>query len=448
MYKVGLLTLGCKVNTCETEQIREKLIEAGFETVDFEDKADVYLINTCSVTNIADRKSRQMLHRARKLNPGAVIVATGCYAQINGEKVTEAVDADIVVGNNHKSEIVDIIKEYLDKMEGTSFCRVDRIEEDNEFEPMELHEFPEKSRAFIKIEDGCNQFCSYCIIPYARGRVRSRDAESILKEVEKLAATGIKEIVLTGIHLSSYGRRNYEAGMKSESEEFNYGPLLNVIEKIAEIKGIERIRLGSLEPRIISEEFAERLKKIEKFCPHFHLALQSGSDSVLKRMNRHYSTEEFYGKCVLLRKIFDNPAITTDIITGFPGETEEEFAESMEYYAKVNFAKMHIFKFSRRGGTVADRMPGQLQENVKHERSLKAIALDERQHRAYMESFTGTQQDVLIEEINDGACRGLISRYIPVVFENRNNNMVNDIVKVTITGVIDNENLQGREVNS
>lgn len=423
-YSVGILTLGCKVNTCESEQIREKLAEAGFRIVDFEDRADIYVINTCSVTNIADRKSRQMLHRARKNNPDAVIAATGCYAQINGEKVLESEDADVVIGNNHKSEIADILIDFIEKRSESkmsyndfSTVRVDKIEEERCFESMELTEFPEKSRAFIKIEDGCNQFCSYCIIPYARGRVRSRDSESIVREATELSKGGIHEVVLTGIHLSSYGQKNYEAGIKRKSDEaeFTYGPLLELIEKISLIDGIERIRLGSLEPRIITFEFAEKLKQINKFCPHFHLALQSGSDSVLKRMNRHYDTKEFYDKCEILRNVFDNPAITTDIITGFPGETDAEFEESLAFYRKVNFAKMHIFKFSRRGGTAADRMPGQVTENIKHERSVLVEKIDEQNHHEYMKSFVGSVQDILIEEYENGFYKGLNSRYVPVM---------------------------------
>lgn len=427
--RVGLLSLGCKVNSCESEQIRESLVEAGFETVDFEEFADAYIINTCSVTNIADRKSRQMLHKARKTNPEAVIIATGCYAQISADKLIEAGDADIVIGNNHKNNVVTTLINIRENSE-INRCEVDKIEDEKCMEEMALKTYPERSRAFVKIEDGCNQFCSYCIIPYARGRVRSRSEEDILKEVSCLAKNGFKEVVLTGIHLSSYGNMNYE---RAENKN---NTLLQLIKAISLIDGIDRIRLGSLEPRIITEEFAAELSKIPKFCPHFHLSLQNGCDSVLKRMNRHYTAGEFLEKCTILKKVFDRPAITTDVIVGFPGETEEEFNISKAMLEKASFAKMHIFKYSRRAGTAADKMKGQLTEKTKHERSLILQELDDRNHYAYNNGFVDCDEEVLIEEKTENGFTGLTKRYVNVNINTSDTAInVNTIVKVHITGI-------------
>lgn len=436
--RVGLLSLGCKVNSCESEQIRESLEEAGFETVDFEEFADAYIINTCSVTNIADRKSRQMLHKARKTNPEAVIIATGCYAQISGKKLTESGDADIVIGNNHKNNVVASLIRLRENSE-INCCEVDKIEDEKCIEEMALKTYPERSRAFVKIEDGCNQFCSYCIIPYARGRVRSRDEEDILKEVTCLAGNGFKEVVLTGIHLSSYGNMNYE---RAENKN---NTLLQLIKSISLIDGIERIRLGSLEPRIITEEFAAELSKIPKFCPHFHLSLQNGCDSVLKRMNRHYSADEFLDKCTLLRKAFDRPAITTDVIVGFPGETEEEFNISKTMLEKAAFAKMHIFKYSRRAGTAADKMKGQHTEKTKHERSLILQELDDSCHYDYNNSFVDCEEEVLIEEKTERGFTGLTKRYVNVIVDAENTAVtINTIVKVHIYGINEDGTLLAR----
>lgn len=439
-YRIGLLSLGCKVNSCETEQIREDLLKLDFDIVDFEEQADAYLINTCSVTNIADRKSRQMLHKARKMNPSAIIAATGCYAQIGGEKLLQDGDADIVIGNNHKGKTADMIFKCLEQRKAEiiaddTIC-VDKIAEEKCFEEMFLETYPEKSRAFVKIEDGCNQFCTYCIIPYARGRVRSRSEESIVKEVENLAANGFKEIVLTGIHLSSYGNMNYE---KAENRT---NTLLALIKKLSEINGIERIRLGSLEPRIITYEFARALAEIHSFCPHFHLSLQSGCDTVLKRMNRHYSAKEFLDKCTILRDVFDRPAITTDVIVGFPGETGEEFEESRDMLEKAAFSKMHIFKYSRRAGTIADKMKDQLTEKVKHERSIILSELDEKMHSDYINSFIGQKEQVLVEELKEGFYNGLTMRYINVKVKASGNPLcINSIVTVRITGTDSEGNL-------
>lgn len=432
--KVGILSLGCKVNSCESEQIREELLKNGFEIVDFEQSADIYVINTCSVTNIADRKSRQMLHKARKQNPDALIVATGCYAQVGGEKLLSEGDADIVIGNNHKGAVSEAVIKYLKDKE--ALCLVDKIAEEKCFEEMFLETYPEKSRAFVKIEDGCNQFCTYCIIPYARGRVRSRDMESIINEVENLAQNGFKEIVLTGIHLSSYGNMNYE---KADNKN---NTLLALIRRLSVINGIERIRLGSLEPRIITTDFAKALSEIPNFCPHFHLSLQSGCDTVLKRMNRHYSADEFLEKCDILRSVFDRPAITTDVIVGFPGETEEEFNESRNMLERAAFSKMHIFKYSRRAGTIADKMKNQLTEKIKHERSRQLGELDDKMHYAYNSSFVGQAERVLIEEEKNGRYSGLTTRYVNVLINSKAASLsINSIVDVRIVSISDDGTL-------
>ena len=437
--KAALLSLGCKVNSYETEYIREDMIASGFEIVDFSEAADVYIINTCSVTNIADRKSRQMLHKAKALNPDALIVATGCYVQTRKEEELKT-DADMIIGNNHKGEVAKKICEYLkfhddikaeinvsDEPIDTSTAYVDDIATEKLVEDFSIYDYPERSRAFIRIEDGCNQFCSYCIIPYARGRVRSRSEEEIVEEVKSLADKGFKEIVLSGIHISSYGYDNYEQTLRSfmmaKNEDVpdetvpnaTFGePLLKLIKKLSVIPGIDRIRLGSLEPRIITEEFIQELSKLSNVCPHFHLSLQSGCDTVLKRMNRHYTGAEFLEKCELIRKYYDAPSITTDVIVGFPGETEEEFEESCELLEKVRFSKIHIFKYSRRAGTVADRMPGQLTDKQKHERSLKVQALEEKTGEEYIKNFVGKTVKILVEEATSFVFKGLTERYVPV----------------------------------
>ena len=367
--KAALHNLGCKVNAYETEAMQELLEQNGYEIVPFKEGADVYIINTCTVTNIADRKSRQMLHKARKMNPDAVVVATGCYVQARGEDIDPCVD--IVVGNNKKKDLIAILDEYYNAQHKVKKELLD-INHEKEYEEMQVTHTAEHTRAYIKVQDGCNQFCSYCIIPYARGRVRSRNLEHVLEEVRTLAASGYKEVVLTGIHLSSYGIDTGES-------------LLELIQKVHEIDGIKRIRLGSLEPRIITEEFASSIAVLPKMCPHFHLSLQSGCNATLKRMNRRYSAEEYMEKCDLLRKYFHNPALTTDVIVGFPGETQEEFAESMDFVDRVNFYETHIFKYSRRAGTKAAVMPDQIPEEIKSERSAKMIEL-------------GTTQEVLMEE--------------------------------------------------
>lgn len=474
--KAALLSLGCKVNSYETEYIREDMIASGFEIVDFSEAADVYIINTCSVTNIADRKSRQMLHKAKALNPDALIVATGCYVQTRKEEELKT-DADMIIGNNHKGEVAKKICEYFklkedikaeinvsDEPIDTSTAYVDDIATEKLVEDFSIYDYPERSRAFIRIEDGCNQFCSYCIIPYARGRVRSRSEEEIVEEVKSLADKGFKEIVLSGIHISSYGYDNYEQTLRSfmmaKNEDVpdesvptaTFGePLLKLIKKLSVIPGIDRIRLGSLEPRIITEEFIQELSKLSNVCPHFHLSLQSGCDTVLKRMNRHYTGAEFLEKCELIRKYYDAPSITTDVIVGFPGETLEEFEESCELLEKVRFSKIHIFKYSRRGGTVADRMPGQLTDKQKHERSLKVQALEEKTGEEYIKNFVGKTVKILVEEATSFVFKGLTERYVPVeaklspeaIKTGTKVPAINDIIDVFITDTGNERTLLG-----
>lgn len=382
MKKVALHNLGCKVNAYETEAMQELLLENGYEIVPFEEGADIYIINTCTVTNMADRKSRQMLHRARKMNPDAVIVAAGCYVQARGEDADDCID--VVIGNNRKKDLIRILKEY-DEGRWTAGEGLVDINHTDEYEELNLSRTAEHTRAYIKVQDGCNQFCSYCIIPYARGRVRSRKREDVLSEVKRLAASGYKEVVLTGIHLSSYG-------VDTEDN------LLNLIEAVHGVDGIERIRLGSLEPRIITEEFVRTISGLSKFCPHFHLSLQSGCNATLKRMNRRYSAEEYFEKCELLRKYFHDPALTTDVIVGFPGETEEEFEESRAFVDKVDFYETHVFKYSKREGTKAALMENQVPEEVKAARSNVMLELSRRKQAAYEQKLIGTTVEVLVEE--------------------------------------------------
>lgn len=377
-------TLGCKVNAYETEAMEELLQTAGYDIVPFNEQADVYVVNTCSVTNIAERKSRQMLHRAKKLNPDAVVVATGCYVQVSEEEAKADEAVDLILGNNQKRQIVSALDAYF---EGRAFDEVLADVEKEQYEELEVSTVLEHTRAFVKVQDGCNQFCSYCIIPYARGRVRSRRMENVVAEIKRLAEAGIQEVVLTGIHLSSYGRE-----IDGESH------LIELIEAIHPIEGINRIRLGSLEPRIITEEFVGRLKKLRKVCPHFHLSLQSGCETTLKRMNRHYTPEEYYEKCKLLRESFEHPAITTDVIAGFPGETEEEFEQTRRFLEKVHFYEMHIFRYSRRKGTRADKMENQVPDEKKAQRSSILSELEAKMTKDFRAQWTGKTVKVLLEE--------------------------------------------------
>jgi len=385
MRKAALHNLGCKVNAYETEAMQQLLEEAGYEIVPFQEKADVYVINTCSVTNIADRKSRQMLHRAKKMNPDAVVVAAGCYVQAAGEELKKDAAIDVIIGNNRKKDLVPLLDEYFAGKHVEEDSLID-IGKTREYEALHINKIADHTRAFIKIQDGCNQFCSYCIIPYTRGRVRSRKPEEIMEEIKGLVDKGYREVVLTGIHLSSYGL------------DLDGITLLDLMVKIDKIQGLERLRLGSLEPRIVTEEFTRTLAGLRTICPHFHLSLQSGCDATLKRMNRRYTTEEYEKGCQILRKYFDRPAITTDVIVGFPQETEEEFAQTIEFLKRIHFYEMHVFKYSRRAGTRAADMPGQLTENQKGQRSDVLLKLDQEMSLEYRRSFLGEEKEVLMEE--------------------------------------------------
>lgn len=429
MKKAALHNLGCKVNAYETEAMQHLLEEAGYEIVPFTQKADVYVINTCSVTNMADRKSRQMLHKAKKNNPDSIVVAAGCYVQTSEKEVLNDLSVDIVIGNDRKHDLVRLLEEYsLDSVNDT----VDDINDGkHDFEELFIDQTKEHTRAFIKVQDGCNQFCSYCIIPYARGRVRSRRFENVIAEVERLAANGFKEVVLTGIHLSSYGVDFEEAT-----------GLLELIQAVNAVKGIERIRLGSLEPKIVTEHFASELSKLDKICPHFHLSLQSGCDATLKRMNRKYTTKEYERGCELLRKYFVHPAITTDVIVGFPGETEEEFEQTKAYLEHIHFYEMHIFKYSKRKGTRAAVMPDQIDEQVKAARSEKLIALGHDMSKEFRKFYIGKNEEVLFEEkavIGDKEYFvGYTKEYVKVAKET-DENLENQIVSGCISGMLTDE---------
>ncbi len=429
MKKAALHNLGCKVNAYETEAMQHLLEEAGYEIVPFTQKADVYVINTCSVTNMADRKSRQMLHKAKKNNPDSIVVAAGCYVQTSEKEVLNDLSVDIVIGNDRKHDLVRLLEEYsLDSVNDT----VDDINDGkHDFEELFIDQTKEHTRAFIKVQDGCNQFCSYCIIPYARGRVRSRRFENVIAEVERLAANGFKEVVLTGIHLSSYGVDFEEAT-----------GLLELIQAVNAVKGIERIRLGSLEPKIVTEHFASELSKLDKICPHFHLSLQSGCDATLKRMNRKYTTKEYEKGCELLRKYFVHPAITTDVIVGFPGETEEEFEQTKAYLEHIHFYEMHIFKYSKRKGTRAAVMPEQIDEQIKAARSEKLIALGHDMSKEFRKFYIGKNEEVLFEEkavIGDKEYFvGYTKEYVKVA-KKTDENLENQIVSGRISGMLTDE---------
>lgn len=424
--KVALHNLGCKVNAYETEATQELLERSGYTIVPFKEGADVYVINTCTVTNIADRKSRQMLHRARKMNPDAIVVAMGCYVQAQAEHGEIDPCIDIVIGNNKKKDLIPILEEHLEKRARHEEERTEEVIDINhtkEYEELHLTKAGEHTRAYIKVQDGCNQFCTYCIIPYARGRVRSRSMEHVLEEVRGLAKHGYKEVVLTGIHLSSYG---------IDLEDTD---LLKLILAVHEVEGIERIRLGSLEPRIITDAFAKTISSLPKMCPHFHLSLQSGCNATLRRMNRRYSAEEYFEKCELLRKYFQHPALTTDVIVGFPGETEEEFEESYAFVDSIDFYETHIFKYSRRAGTKADQMPDQIPEQTKGVRSAKMIQMGEKKQQTYEAFFQGKQVEVLFEEkiLLDGTeyWVGHTKEYVKVAMVSEEN-LENQLVSVEL----------------
>ena len=401
MNKVAFITLGCKVNQYETNAMIQKFIEQGYNIVEHTKKADIYIINTCTVTNMSDRKSRQMLRRVKDLNPHAIVVACGCYAQIAKEELKKIEEIDLILGNNEKKEIVKYIEKYID--EKKQIQSTEDVMQTREFVDFGNVTYTEKTRAVIKVQDGCDRFCSYCIIPYVRGRVRSRRPESVISEIKNIAKKGIKEVVITGIHVASYG--------KDFKEDYR---LINLLEEINKIDGIERIRLGSIEPLLIDEEFMLRLTKLEKICHHFHLSLQSGCDETLKRMNRRYTTKQF-GKIVnLLRENYNDVILTTDIIVGFPGETEEEFNKTYEFLKKIKFYKMHVFKYSKRKGTKADSMPMQINGNIKEIRSQKLIELSDKNEKEYNKIYIGKDVEVLFEERKDGFYKGHTKNYILV----------------------------------
>lgn len=416
---VAATTLGCKVNQAETDSMLDMLSAAGADIVDFEEKADIYIVNTCSVTNIADKKSRQMLHRAKKRNPESIVIAAGCYVQSAKELLEQDESVDIVISNNKKKDITDIVNDYINvrKNEGGDAPAdgekkeyfVD-ISKETEYEEMGGHVPVGHTRAYVKIQDGCNQFCSYCIIPYVRGRIRSRSEEAVIAEVTELAESGIKEVVLTGIHISSYGK-----------DKNNEGALIDLMDAISKIKGIKRIRLGSLEPGIITEDFVRRVSANKKVCPHFHLSLQSGCNTILKRMNRKYTREQYFEKCEMLREAYDAPALTTDVIVGFPGETDEEFEETVQYLTKLNLYEMHIFKYSPRKGTVAAAMKDQVSPEVKNKRSDVLLELAERGKKAYEAKYEDAELEVLVEEVlhrEDGTyLRGHTERYMDILIK-------------------------------
>ncbi len=406
MKKAALHNLGCKVNAYETEAMQQMLEEAGYEIVPFSQKADVYVINTCSVTNMADRKSRQMLHRAKKLNPDSIVIGTGCYVQTSYEQAKEDAMIDILIGNNRKKDLLRILEAY-EQERRVEDAYVDINQGVQEYENLWMTNTSEHTRAFVKVQDGCNQFCSYCIIPYARGRVRSRRSADVLAEARQLVAHGFQELVLTGIHLSSFGLDHGES-------------LLGLLKELNALEGLKRIRLGSLEPGIITEEFVAALSALPKVCPHFHLSLQSGSASVLKRMNRKYTPEEYRDKCRILRRFYEHPALTTDIIVGFPGETEEEFEETYAFAKEIRFYEIHVFKYSKRKGTRAAVMPDQVPESVKNERSTRLMTLAEELKQEYISWYEGKRVSVLFEEaqIVNGQRRmkGFMPEYVSVLF--------------------------------
>ena len=436
MKKVALHNLGCKVNSYEIDVMQQMLQKNGYKIVEFEQKADIYIVNTCSVTSIADRKSRQMLHKAKKNNPDSIVVAVGCYVQTGTEAILKDEGIDLAIGNNKKKYLVEILEQFLcekgmhteDKtLHDTTIIDINHTKE---YEEMTLEQTAEHTRAYIKIQDGCNQFCTYCIIPYARGRVRSRKKEDIVAEIKGLVERGYKEVVLTGIHISSYGT------------DFGQAGLLDLVRTIQEMEGLHRIRLGSLEPRIVTEEFATELAKLSKVCPHFHLSLQSGSLNTLKRMNRHYTPGEYLKGVEELRKAFKNPAITTDVIVGFPGETEEEFEETRQFLENINLYEMHIFKYSIRKGTIAAKMPDQVPDQIKAERSDVLLEMEERQSREYRELYIGCEVSVLFEEekeiLGESYQIGHTKQYVKVAYKTKEN-LSNQIVSGKVTRLLTND---------
>lgn len=449
--KVAFHNLGCKVNSYELEFVQQRFTENAFRIVPFDQKADIYVVNTCTVTNIADRKSRQMLHRAKTLNPDAIVVAMGCYVETSKDEARKDLGIDVLIGNSDKGHAYEKIVEFLNNKDSNNtedkHLLVNDINETKEYDEFKLSFTTEHTRVHVKIQDGCNQFCSYCAIPLARGRVRSRKIEDIVSEIEGLCRNDYKEFVLTGIHLSSYGMENYNIEMSNENpvgySEYENAKLIDAIEAVAKIKGVKRIRLGSLEPRIITEDFLKRLVATGKICPHFHLSLQSGSDSVLKRMNRRYSTDEFLEKTKLIREYFIHAGITTDVIAGFPGETNEEFTETREYMNKVDFYEAHIFKYSRRRGTLADKMDNQLTDKEKSVRSEILIKDGIERSRKFREYYIGKRAEVLFEEIiiigGEDYLTGYTREYVKVALKSGDEKLINEIRDVRIEGFINDE---------
>ena len=449
--KVAFHNLGCKVNSYELEFVQQRFTENDFRIVPFDQKADIYVVNTCTVTNIADRKSRQMLHRAKTLNPDAIVVAMGCYVETSKDEARKDLGIDVLIGNSDKGHAYEKIVEFLNNKDSNNtedkHLLVNDINETKEYDEFKLSFTTEHTRVHVKIQDGCNQFCSYCAIPLARGRVRSRKIEDIVSEIEGLCKNNYKEFVLTGIHLSSYGMENYNIEMSNENpvgySEYENAKLIDAIEAVAKIKGVKRIRLGSLEPRIITEDFLKRLVATGKICPHFHLSLQSGSDSVLKRMNRRYSTDEFLEKTKLIREYFIHAGITTDVIAGFPGETNEEFTETKEYMNKVDFYEAHIFKYSRRRGTLADKMDNQLTDKEKSVRSEILIKDANERSRKFREYYIGKRAEVLFEEIivigGEDYLTGYTREYVKVALKSGDEKLINEIRDVRIEGFLNDE---------
>lgn len=423
--KVAFYTLGCKVNQYETNGMIQAFLENGYDIVDFTEKSDIYIINTCTVTSISDKKSRQMIRRTKQLNPEAIVVAVGCYAQVAKDKLEEIEDIDLILGITEKTEIIKYVEEEIKERSPKTY--ISDVMHQKQFVDFGSVNYTDKNRVAIKVQDGCNQFCTYCIIPYARGRIRSRKIENVKKEIEDLAKKGIKEIVITGIHVASYGK---------DLEE-NIG-LIDLLEEINKIDGIERIRLSSLEPTLITEEFVKRLSKLSKICDHFHLSLQSGCNETLKRMNRHYNTEEFKTATELLRKAYPNVALTTDIIVGFPGETDEEFNITYDFLKEIKFYKMHVFKYSPRHGTKAEKMQNQVDGNIKEERSKKLIELSDKNEIYQNKKYINKNLEVLVEEFEDGYYKGHTTNYIMVKIQENTKNLQNKIVTVKI---IDNEGI-------
>ncbi len=455
--KIHFFTLGCKTNQYETNAMEQNFIKNGYNTTD--EIADIYVVNTCSVTNIAERKSRQMLRRAKELNPKAVVVACGCYAQVAKKEIEKIPEIDLILGINEKNNIVEIVEEYL--KEKNKLAEVSDVMHQKDYQDFGTTTYTELNRAVIKIQDGCDRFCSYCIIPYARGMVRSRKPENIIKEIEEISKEGIKEVVLTGIHIASYGkdfsdqevseyRKKY--GYKNEYVKFNPKDdlatggfrVIELLEQINKISTIQRIRIGSIEPKLITKEFVERLSKLEKICHHFHLSLQSGNDETLKRMNRRYTIDEFTNSVQLLRNTYNDVALTTDIIVGFPGETTEEFEKTYEFLKFIKFYKMHIFKYSPKKGTVAEKMPEQIDGKVKEERSQRLINLSDKNEKEHNEKYMNKIVDVLIEESDGKYLKGHTGNYllvkIPDTFESeQKEKIINEMVKVKIEKLEDIE---------